>query len=287
LRVDGDQRAAAGAEQLVGDILQVDVQRQLQRVAVYRRGAAQRAHRAAGGVGLDLLEAVLAVQLVLVHRFQPQLADVGGAAVVGGLLLGGEALFLARADAADVAEHVAGQLLVRVVAVQPRLDLDAGEAPQVGRNPGGLGIVHLQPQRYRLEVLRFRQEFLEAFQVARRDRHHLAQRLDGGVEVVDLVRCQLQGVGRVVARQLDAVAVYDQATVGLYRYQRDAVVLGEGGEVLVLEHLQPDEAGHQQQQHQHHEQVGDQQPPVQLALFGVRVLQACGLLHGAQCRSLR
>ncbi|MNQ93426.1 hypothetical protein D3C85_1088920 [compost metagenome] len=258
----------------------MDVQRQLQGVAVYRRGAAQRAHRAAGGVGLDFLEAVLAVQVVLVYRFQPQLADVGGTAVVGGLLLGGEAVLLTRPDAADVAEHVAGQLLVRVVAVQSRLDLDAGEAPQVGRQPRRLDVVHLQPQRHRLEVLRFRQEFLEALQVARRDRHHLAQRLDGGVEVVDLVRGQLQGVGRVVARQLDAVAVDDQAAVGLHRHQRDAVVLGEGGEVLVLEHLQPDEARHQQQQHQHHEQVGDQQPPVQLAFFGVRVFQACGLLHG-------
>src|SRR3970040_1544351 len=48
-----------------------------------RSRAAERADAAPGGVDLDLLETRGAVQLLLVARLQPRLADEIGAAVVG------------------------------------------------------------------------------------------------------------------------------------------------------------------------------------------------------------
>ena len=82
-RLDRHQRAAALAEGLLGDLLQLGVERQRQVVAGHRRGARQRAHGAAAGIDLDLLEAGAAVQLEFVVLLQAGLAEVLGAAVVG------------------------------------------------------------------------------------------------------------------------------------------------------------------------------------------------------------
>jgi hypothetical protein len=78
-----DQRAAALAECrfAISCSLMSSVRRDV--VAGLRAGARERADAAPGGVDLDLLEAGGAVQLLLVARLQPRLADVIGAAVVG------------------------------------------------------------------------------------------------------------------------------------------------------------------------------------------------------------
>ena len=274
------QRAAAVAEQFVRHFLQADVQRQLQGIAVDRRRAAQRTHRAAAGVGFHFFEADLAVQVVFVHRFQTGLAYVVGALVIGGFLFLFQPLLVALVDAADVAEHMAGHFLERIVAEQPRLDLHAGEAPGLGGDARGLFLAELGFQRDGFEVLAFDQQALELALVARGDVHQLAQLGLGGGQVGDLAGRQLQRVGGVVLRQHHAVAVQDQAAVGQDGHQRDAVVLRQRGKVFVLQHLQPDEAGEQHQEHQHDQRVSDDQAQLELAVFGLRVLEAGRLRHG-------
>ena len=58
------------------------------------------------------------------------------------------------------------------------------------------------------------EQAFEAALVARLDLQHLAELLDGGVEVGHLGGIDLQRVGRVVAGQHDAVAVFDQPRLG-------------------------------------------------------------------------
>jgi hypothetical protein len=90
-------------------------------------GCAAAAHGTAAGIDLDLLEAGDAVQVALVALLEAGLADVVGAAVVGGVVALLDALEVAVVDAADVADHVGAEAAHRVVAEQARLQLDAGK----------------------------------------------------------------------------------------------------------------------------------------------------------------
>ena len=174
---------------------------------------------------------VMPCSSLLVALLQPGLADVVGAAVVGvdAQLL--EPLLVALVDAADVADHVRGELAVRVLAEQARLDVDAGEAVAVGGEPRHLLVGEARADRQALGVARLdAAACLKRRAVARLDVDHLAELVDGASPG----RCTLRGedlqrVGRVVARQHDAVAVEDQPAVGHDRHDRDAVVLGLGG----------------------------------------------------------
>src|SRR5205085_6656630 len=131
-RIDRHQRAAAIAEAYLGDLLQPHVERQRDVVARLRRGARERADAAAGGVDLDLLEAGGAVQLRLVGGFHAGLADVVGAAVVRPDAVVFQLLLILRVNAPEVAEHMRADIAVRVLAKEPRLDVDALEAVAVG-----------------------------------------------------------------------------------------------------------------------------------------------------------
>jgi len=70
------------------------------------RGRGQGPDAASARVDLDLRGAGRAVQLALVARFHPALADEIGALVVRGQAIRLEVLQVAVADAADVAERV-------------------------------------------------------------------------------------------------------------------------------------------------------------------------------------
>ena len=90
------------------------------------RGAGPQApYRAPARRGLDLLEAGDAVQLGLVLLLDAKLADVVGAAVIGGILAVLDGRLLGRVDAADVAEHMAADLAEGVAAEQARLQIHA------------------------------------------------------------------------------------------------------------------------------------------------------------------
>ena len=183
-RIDGHQRAAPVAVQLLHQRLQLDVDRQLQRVARRGRLAGELAHGAAAGGGLDLLEAGGAVQLRLVALLQAQLADVLGAAVVGLVLVRpvvDDLLLFFLVDAADVAHEVARELAVRIVAEQPRLDLHAREAEALRDEARHLLVGELGADRHRLEALALGGQAREALAVARRHLDHLGDLVDRGL----------------------------------------------------------------------------------------------------------
>ena len=162
-------------------------------------------------------------------------------------------------DAADVADRVRGDLAVRVLAEEPRLDLDAGKAVAVDGEARDLLVGQPRAQRQALEVLRFLEQLAEALAVARLDVDDLGERVDRRVEILDPRRLDLERVGRVALREHDAVAVGDDAAIGHDRHDGDAISLGESLVVAVLDDLQVEEAREQRGERQQHEHAGHAQ----------------------------
>ena len=132
-RVERHQRAAPVAEHVFNQLLQANVERQHDGVAGRRGAGREVAHGPAAGRGLDLLDAGVAVQLLLKALLNAQLADVVGAPVVALVVAGLNDFFFCLVDAADVANHMAAQLAVRIAAEKPRLDVNAGKTKALGR----------------------------------------------------------------------------------------------------------------------------------------------------------
>ena len=103
------------------------------------------------------------------------------------------------------------------------------------------------------------------------------QLVDRALEVGDLAGRDLQRVGGVVAREHDAVAVEDQAAVGRDRHDRDAVVLGLGVVVVVLDHLQVDEARQQQRERGEHDDAGDADAQLEVVQLALDVFRSVGM----------
>ena len=284
-RLDGDQRAAAVAEGLLDHFLQFDIDRQDQVGTRRGRLARQRAHRAAASRYFHFLVAGLAVQLRLVTFLDAFLADIAGAAIVGGVVGVLDLRRFALADAADVADHMRGHRAQRILAEQARLDVDAGKAEALRGEPGDLVVRQPGADRQAFEVLGLLQLAPEAPFVPGLDIDDTLQRIDHLVEVAaNLGRRDFQRIGREIARQDDAVAVHDQAAVGDYRHDRNAVVLGLGGVMVVLVSLQPDEARDQQAEENQDEHAGHRKPQPEVMQFPFSVLEfshACAI--PAQC----
>ena len=97
----------------------------------------------------------LAVQFEFVVLLQAGLADMVGALVVGFLLPLTDPLQVAVGDAADVAQGVGGRGAQGVLAEQPGLDLDAGEAVAVAANAATSSSVSRVRMGDRLKILGF------------------------------------------------------------------------------------------------------------------------------------
>ena len=194
LRLDRHQRAAALAERILGDPLQRHVERERDVIARLRGRARQRADAAPRGIDLDVLEAGSAVQLVLVARLDPRLADVIGAAVirVDAVLL--EARLVGLVDAAHVAEGVRGDIAVGILAEQPPLDLHALEAIAVRGKLGHFLVAEASADRQALGVARLRHQLLEQSAVARRDLDQLGELVDRAFDAPHPAREDLQRV---------------------------------------------------------------------------------------------
>ncbi len=259
---DRHQRAATVAEYRLGDFLQLDVERQREVVAGLRRRPRERADAAPGRIDLDLFHAGGAVQFLLVARFQPCFADEVGASVVRPDLEIGQPLLVLGVDAADVADHMRSKIAVRILAEQARLDLHAREAVAVGGEARHFLVGQARADRQALGVARFGIQLAEPAAVLGLHVHHLAQLLDGALEILYLGREDFQRVSRVVARQHHAIAVEDEAAVGRDRHDRDAVVLGFRGIGVVLHDLQLEETREQQRESHQHRDAGhaDAQP---------------------------
>jgi hypothetical protein len=257
---DCDQRAATVAEGAFRNPLKFGVYGQGQIVAGDGCGTRQGTYRPAAGIDLDLLETGHPVQIKLVALFKPGFAKVVSPAIVEFLLGILNLDDIRGVDAADIAEQVRGELALRVLAEQTRLDIHAGKAIAMRDEAGDLFIRKTGADRQGLEVLAFLQQLLEALAITRLDVDYFGELVDGGVEVGHLARRDLQRIGRVVARQQYAVAIQDKAAIGRDWYQRDAIFFRAGLIVAVLNDLQPNEAHQQNAEKDQHEAAGKAQP---------------------------
>ncbi|CAG2155983.1 hypothetical protein LMG19282_05078 [Cupriavidus campinensis] len=182
-RLDRHQRAAPVAKQLLGQLLEADVQRQDQVVARRGRRGGQRADRPPARAHFHFLEAGQPVQFGLVALLQADLADVVGAFVVVGVLarivLGAlgvvglvhriDAFLVALRNAPQITNHVAGRLAERVLAEQPCAHVHAGKAETLGGELGHFLVGQLAADRQAFEAARLLQQPLEAAAVTRLD----------------------------------------------------------------------------------------------------------------------
>ncbi len=272
-RVDRHQRAAAVAEHVLHQLLQLDVERQHHGVARRGRMAREAPHRVAAGRGLHALHAGLAVQSGLLALLDAELADMVGAAVVGRVVGILDALLLALVDAADVADGVAADVAQRVVAEEPGLDVHAREAVALRGEARDLLVRQARADRQRLEAARLLHEPLEPAPVAGVDLHDLGEFVDRVLQAIDLRGRDLQGVGRVVGGQHHAVAVLDEPPVGHDGNDRGAVALGLVGEVFVAHHLQHEQARHDQAHGKQHHEAHDEDAQAEPREIGLGVAQ--------------
>ena len=211
------------------------------------------------------------MQVFFVTLFEADLAEVFGAAVIGVVAFFFELVEFALVDAADVADDVRKEFALRILTEQARIDVDAGKAVAVGGETRDLFVGEAVADRQALEAFAFFEKFFETTAVARRDFHHRRERVDQRVDVLDLARRDFQRVGGVVVREHDAVAIDDDAAVGHDGCDRDAVGFGQRAVVLVLHHLQPEEAQEQHEEHEDDETRGDGQTQTEVVDLALRI----------------
>src|SRR6185437_582845 len=183
-----------------------------------------------------------------------------GALVVRRIVPRRDPLVVLVVDAADVADHMRRDLTERILAEEPRLDVDAWKAIAIDREARDLLVGQLGADRQALEVLRFLEQLLEPLAVARLDADDLRQLVDRRVEIRDARRRDLERVRRVALREHDAVAVGDHAAIRHDRDDRDPVRLRERLEMRVLDDLQIEEA-REQPAERDEDQSGDERQP--------------------------
>ena len=225
------------------------------------------------------MEAGGAVQLALVGALHAAPADVVGAAVVrvDAFLL--ELGLVVLVDAAHVADDVRADVAERVLAEQARLDLDALVAEAVGGELGDVFVAEARADRQALGVARLHHQPLEAGAVARRNLDQLGELVDGRLHAFHPAREDLEGVARIIARHHHAVAIGDQAAIGRDRHDRDAVVLGLGAVMLVLDHLQEEKARQQDAEGDEHHHAGDADAQLKLLQLALGIAQLRGPHH--------
>ena len=172
-RVQGHQRTTALAKHLLHQVLQLDVDGQNHRIARRGLAAGEPAHRPPARRGLDMLHAGDAMQLALKALLHAEFADVLGAAVVGLVVVVFDFFFFALVDTPDIANHMAGQFTIRVVAKQTRLDLHARKAKPLGGKACHFDVGEAVANGQRLKGFGLVEQLFKAAPVARRDLQHL------------------------------------------------------------------------------------------------------------------
>ena len=273
-RVERDDRAAADvvllvvlrerdalADRALGGALELDVEREPHR----RAGPCvapdlERPLRAAERVDADLGRARDAAQVPVERRLDAGLADLVAAPVVGLQPL--LRLQLRRRDLADVAEHLRGERLVRVVAQVRLLDLHARELGRVLLQVVDLVVVH-----GRLDGDRRQRVDAPVVDLAREARR---RHVEHGGEALDhpVAPCLLRHVAdpqlhrraRDVADDHPALAVEDRAARRLDPDRPQLVVLGRLQVALAREHLQRPEPEEEQGEDRERDDAEDRRP---------------------------
>jgi hypothetical protein len=287
-RVDRHDRGALSAQRLLGNLLQPPVEREQQVVArdrllahEFRRLDPDAVDASSLRVDEQLLVAGRAVQRVLVHAFDAELADQRGAGVGRHV----DAFLVLLADRAHVAECVHADPAERVVAREPRPDLDAREVGPVHGEAREFLFRELEPDRDGLERAPCEDRAPGALEFLGREQLQLHEAAERVVEVRGLLARELELVGRAIERERLAVAVENQPARRWQRVDLDPVALRELGEVVVAHDLQPEQPREQRAEQQEHDQRRRHHAAPEHALFGVVVLEAG--VAGHRARALR
>ena len=142
-----------------------------------------------------------------------------------------------------VTDSMSNVLALRIVAYQPRPEVDSRKTWPLNRESCDLLVVEPRVERHRLETRTAFAEILDALNIARIDEFQRCQPLQGRVDIGHLLRDQFELVGGQVFRERAALAVEHQAADGRYRLNPDTVAEGAFREMLVIEDLQLDEPG--------------------------------------------
>jgi hypothetical protein len=125
------------------------------------------------------------VQVAFIALLNAELANVFRPAVIALFLLRpilNGALF-GLIDTPDIADHMAGQLTIGVVAKQARLDLHTRETVVLRRKAGHLLVTQARAYGDGLKTFRFLTNLLEAASVTRRYVHNFGQFFNGLLQI--------------------------------------------------------------------------------------------------------
>ena len=103
-----------------------------------------------------------AVQLSFVTLLYPQFAYVVCAMVVASIILLFESFCFGLVDAADIANHVACQFVVRVVAKQAGANFNTGKTVSLGCKTGHFLVTQTGADRHRFKAFGFFKQFAKA-----------------------------------------------------------------------------------------------------------------------------
>ena len=185
-------------------------------------------------------------------------------------------------DAPDVTEKMRTHFSQRVLPEQPRLDIHARETEAVGREFGHLLVCQARADGQAVGALGLDHQALEAYAVALPDLDDAREVIDYGLDVSHLVRGDLQRVRGVVARQHHAVAVGDEAAVGYDGHDGNAVVLRFGLVVVMLHHLQINEARQENAEQRQYHGAGNADAQLEEIKLAFVVAELSG--HGVSSR---
>ena len=234
-------------ELVVGELLQIEIDRQQGVGAGLAFGAVELAHHAAHRIDLDLDGAGAAAQIVLERAFRALLAEAHGGELQHGIVAAVQVLV---GDAAGVADDVAHQLAFGIVAALAQVDEHARKIGRVELEPRHLFPVQVLAHHRRLGVAAAGQLAQQADLVGLGEAEDLVEPVDQHLRTAAAVRAHHGAIVVAVDRQRLAGAVEDQPARRRQQAEVDSVLLRHGGEALRVQYLQLIEASGQGRQQQ-------------------------------------
>ena len=168
---------------------------------------------------------------------------------------------------------MAGQLAIGVLPEQPGFDFDPGKSVTLCTETGDFFVGESVPNGQGIKAFGFFTQTLEATAVFGLDVHQFGQRVDGGFQVFHFGGGDLQGVGRVVVGQHDAIAVQNVAAWWHRGQDGRAVAFGLRHQVIVADDLQINQPRGQQAKAQQNHPLEDDNAGLKAVNLGAGVAQ--------------
>ena len=205
------------------------------------------AHDAADRIDLDLHGAGAAADAVLERPLHALLAEAQGGELQHGIIAAGQVLV---GDAAGVADDVAHQLAFGIVARLAKIYEHAGQVGRVELQPRHLLPAEILAHHDRLGVAAAAQVAQQAHLLGLAQAEDLVEALDQHIDAAAAIRGRHGAEVVAVDGERLASAIEDQPARRRQKAEVDAVLFGERGEALGLDHLELVEpAGQCRQQH--------------------------------------